>query len=106
MAYLLNLKCDACNCVFDVDLEDYDLSWEVVDTIDHGDNAMGEDVHYEAVIDVECPNCDTADIRVILSIWEYPVGAYNNQEIEVEGAELIMGCDIQGLAPIGDEPEE
>ena len=106
MAYIIKLKCGACNSVFDIDLEDYDLSWEVADTFDHGDNAMGEEVHYEAIINVECPYCETSDVQVRLSIWEYPVGAYNNQELEVEGAELIEGCDIQGLAPIGDEPED
>ena len=102
MSYIVKLKCDACNSIFDVDLENYDIVWEVADTFDHGDNAMGEELHHEAVIDVSCPDCEKDDIQITLSVWEYPVGAYNNQEIGVDGAELVLGCDIQGLAPIGD----
>lgn len=102
MSYILKLKCDACNSIFDIDLEDYDLSWEIADSFDRGDNAMGEEIHHEAIIDVECPDCGCDDIHVSLNIWEYPLGAYNDQQIEVEGAELVKGCDIQGLSPIGE----
>ena len=76
------------------------MEWELVDTFDHGDNAMGEEYHYEAVIDEECPMCHEP-ITVKLNIWEYPVGAYNQQEIEVDGAEIIRACDISFFSPLG-----
>ena len=63
---------------------------------------MGEELHHEAIIDVECQDCSKDYIQVKLNIWEYPIGAYNDQQIEVEGAELIEGCDIQDFSPIGD----
>lgn len=104
MDYIIKLKCNNCQNDFEIDLKDYDLSWDVADSFDHGENGMGEEVHYESVIEVECPTCgeDKDPIIVTLSVWEYPVGAFNNQEIEVEGASLLKECDLQGISPIGD----
>lgn len=104
MENTIKLKCNACQNEFEIDLQDYDLSWEVADSFDHGDNGMGEEIHHEAVIEVECPTCgeNKEPIIVTLGVWEYPVGAFNYQEIDVDGAELVEGCDLQKLAPIGD----
>ena len=104
MKETIKLKCDACGSVFEIDFVDYELSWEVVDTDDHGENSMGIELHHEAIIEVECPDCGEArePITVTLSVWEYPEGVYNNQDIEVDGAELLEGCDLQSIAPIGD----
>lgn len=104
MGYIIRLKCNNCQIEFEIDLQDYDLSWEVADSFDHGENGMGEEVHYESVIEVECPTCGEGKdpILVTLNVWEYPVGAFNYQEIEVEGASLLKECDLQGIAPIGD----
>lgn len=104
MSNTIKLKCNSCQDEFEIDLQDYDLSWEVVDTFDHGDNAMGEEIHHEAVIEVDGHSCGENEepIVVTLGVWEYPIGAFNYQEIEVEGAEMIEGCDLQDIAPIGD----
>lgn len=106
MKNTIKIKCKKCDNIIDVDLEDYDLSWEVADSYDHGENGMGEEIHHEAIVDVECPNCNTDGITISLNVWEYPIGAYNDQQIDVDGAELIEGCDIQCLAPIGDVEED
>ncbi len=100
MDYIVKIKCDTCGNEFEVDLQEYDITWEVADTFDHGDNAMGEEIHYEAIIDVECPHCNDT-ITVTLNVWEYPAGSFNNEEITVEGAELIEDCCLQGIDPIG-----
>ena len=99
MSHIITLKCGACDHAFDIDIDNYDLEWELVDTFDHGDNAMGVEYHYEAVIDEECPACYDS-ISVKLNIWEYPVNSYNDQEIEIEGAEKIKACDISYFSPI------
>ena len=105
MENIIKLRCSACNSEFEIDLMDYDLSWDVADSYDHGENGMGEEIHHEAVIEVECPNCgeDQEPIIVTLNIWEYPVGIFNDQDIEVDGAQLVEGCDLQSIAPIGDQ---
>lgn len=99
MNHIITLKCDTCSHVFDIDLSDYDVKWELVDTFDHGDNAMGIENHYEAMIDVDCVICHNT-IRVKLNIWEYPDGAYNYQEIIVEGAEKLNDFDLSYFSPI------
>ena len=101
MSHIITLKCDTCSHVFDIDLDNYDLDWELADTLDHGDNAMGEEYHYEAMIEAECPVCHKP-ITVKLNIWEYPVGAYNYEEIEVDGAEKVKVCDISDFSPISE----
>lgn len=101
MSHIITLKCDTCSHVFDIDLDNYDLEWELADTFDHGDNAMGEEYHYEAMIEEECPVCH-ATIRVKLNIWEYPVSSYNHQEIVVEGAKKVNVSDISYFSPIGE----
>ena len=46
MENTIKLKCDACQNEFEIDLQDYDLSWEVADSFDHGENGMGEEMDY------------------------------------------------------------
>ncbi len=98
MSYMLELKCDACNCTFKIDLEDYDLSWEVVES---DERSMGTELHYQAVLDVECPECE-APIVLTLDVWEYPIGMFNVDEIEADGATIVQKCSLNGLAPIGE----
>lgn len=101
MSHIITVKCDTCSHVFDIDIDNHDVTWELADSFGHGENAMGIENHFEAIIEEECPACH-ALITVKLNIWEYPVGAYNDQEIEVEGAELINACDISYFTPIGE----
>lgn len=101
MSHIITVKCDTCSHFFDIDIDNYDLDWELADTFDHGDNAMGEEYHYEAVIEEECPVCHDT-ITVKLNIWEYPVNSFDNQKIEVEGAEKVKDCDISDFSPIGE----
>ena len=98
MDYLLEIKCEACNSIFEIDLEDYDLSWEVVESEERG---MGTELHHQAVLDIECPDCE-APITLTLNVWEYPMGIFNNDEIDREGAIVVKKCSLNGLAPIGD----
>lgn len=98
MDYSLKLKCEACNSLFDVDLEDYDLSWEVVDS---DERSMGAELHHQAEIELECPECDSS-MMITLDVWEYPLGIFNLGEIDVDGAILVKKCSLNGLAPLGD----
>ena len=101
MSHIITVKCDTCGHKFDIDIDNYDIEWELADSFDHGDNAMGEENHFEAVIEDECPVCHET-FNVKLNIWEYPVGAYNYQDIEVEGADKVNACDISYFSPIGE----
>lgn len=99
-AYILNLKCDRCRCTFEVNLEDHDLSWEIVETEERN---MGAEIHHQAIVDLECLDCDNC-VTLILDVWEYPLGAFNTSSVEVEGASLIgEACSLNGFAPIGED---
>lgn len=97
MDYILVLKCDACNSTFEVDLKDYEASWEVVES---DERSMGTELHHQAVVDLECPYCG-APVALTLDVWEYPMGMLNFDEIEAEGVTIVKKCSLNGLAPIG-----
>lgn len=96
MNYIVKLKCNACNSIFEVDLEDLELSWEVVESEERG---MGTELHHQAIVDLECPDCKVP-ITLTLDVWEYPLGVFNLDEIEVDGAIIVKKCALNGLAPI------
>lgn len=98
MKSILKLKCDACNSIFEIDLDDYDLSWEVVES---DERSMGTELHHQALVELECPKCEAA-ITITLDVWEYPIGVFNLDEIEADGAIVLEKCSLNGLAPIGD----
>ena len=37
---------------------------------------------------------DGEPVTFIFHVWEYPEGSLNNEEIEVEGADLVQGCSL------------
>lgn len=98
MKSILKLKCDVCNSIFEIDLDDYDLSWEVVESDERN---MGTELHHQAQVELECPECEVA-ITLTLDVWEYPIGVFNLDEIEADGATVLGKCSLNELAPIGD----
>lgn len=97
--FVVRLTCESCGDVFSLDLEDYDLSWEIVESDERG---MGAEIHHQAIVYEECPECES-EITITLDAWEYPMGIFNTSSIEIEGATLVgKACSLDGLAPIGD----
>ena len=54
---------------------------------------MGEEYEHEITIDDSCPNCDNS-LFLRIDAWEYPVGALNYLDYEIEGADIIDEIDI------------
>lgn len=63
------------------------------DVVDAEERQMGPESHHLSEFDFECRNCN-AEINVKYSVWEYPSGSYNNEEIEVEGGRVVQNCAI------------
>lgn len=80
-AHWLRCACDKCKEGFTVDVNDFDFEWEAVGWSDRG---MGEETEYNCQEFFVCPHCGN-DCEVTLKVWEYPVGAYNYEDIEAEG---------------------
>jgi len=87
----LTIKCDKCDEVFSIDSEDLELDFEI-NSVD--ERSMGPEYSHKADEYIECPKCKN-DIIVSLEMWEYPIGAYNYDSIEIENGELIDKPSIE-----------
>ena len=78
------IRCDECRELFALDAGELNFEWEggIVD-----DRGMGYESEYESEESCECPNCMN-QIDLTLQVWEYPMGAFNNQNLEIDGGEI------------------
>lgn len=89
------VECDECEHIFEVDLDELVWEWDCVDV---DERSMGSENQYSSEDDIECPHCGN-DIHLTFNVWEYPMGAYNNSDIEVEGGELESDIDFYDYMP-------
>jgi len=88
----IKIKC-RCGREESFDLRSEDMNWEIVET---DEREMGVELTHEALLCYTCETChDTCTIY--LRVWEYPEGVYNDEEIEVEGGELVKSCSVGDL---------
>lgn len=74
------MECPYCGAVNNIDFAEYSETSE-------DERQMGPEVqHYFDVEDCYCEECEKR-FRVYGSIWEYPLGAYNYEDINVEALE-------------------
>ena len=83
------VKCKRCGQIFEIDLSDYDIEWSSNGCDERG---MGAEEEWGADIETCCPMCDN-EVKITLSVWEYPVGAVNYTSSDSEGAFLIKCPD-------------
>lgn len=83
ISLIRTVTCPACGAKLAVDLEDY--LWDKTCNDDDSDNRMGPDVvfSFDSEDTFFCKDCGKA-IRVSGWIREYPIGAYDSEEISVE----------------------
>ena len=87
----LLIRCGECGELFDVDADDLCFDWEggVVDD----ERGMGPESEYESQESCICPNCGK-QIDITLQVWEYPMGCFNTQIIEIDGGEIEEPIDL------------
>jgi DNA-directed RNA polymerase subunit RPC12/RpoP len=97
-------QCGNCNKQNVVPFEDLYIDFECIESSDRG---MGAENHYQSEDYIQCPNCGK-ESNLTLDIWEYPVGAHNYDEIEIEDGEIIQSPDFVGYFwdNYYDEPDE
>ncbi len=59
--------------------KEFEVKWDV-DYVSSYERSMGEEYEYEGEDTFYCPNCDN-EIQGKLSIYEYPVGCFNYEQI-------------------------
>lgn len=77
------VKCSNCDTIFDVDAVDIDVTEAGSEERD-----AGEEIFYYGQVTLACPKC-RRDIGITFEASEYPYGAENYREIEVEGGEFV-----------------
>lgn len=87
---LLIYKCNNCDWHNEIDVNDLELDFECVDSDERN---MGTENQYQAIASIICNHCGE-DIEGTFSVWEYPVGSINYEEIELQGADVIHACRI------------
>lgn len=93
------LRCSECGHEFDVGDDELCLEWES-NGID--ERSMGPEYAYCSHEEVSCPKCGKR-IELTMHIWEYPIGAFNYQNIEAEGAEVVDEMNLEDSVPFMSE---
>ena len=97
------VKCDNCEHLIEIDGDDIDWDWEC---LGGDERSMGTENKYTAEHYIDCPKCGD-EIHNMFNVWEYPVGAFNYSDIEIDGGTLETDFDFQDRAkPIFEEDEE
>lgn len=75
------IQCEKCGKIIGIRKEDIEFETCIYD---HGDHGMGEEIEFRHDGFIECDNCENG-ISFRLSGFEYPVGAFNFEDNEIEG---------------------
>ena len=95
------VKCDKCGELFAVNVDDLEFNWEGGQVDDRG---MGPENEYISEEICTCPNCND-EKYITLHVWEYPLGCFNFQNIEIEGGDIEKPIDLSQYISF-DEYEE
>ena len=84
------VKCDKCGELFAVNRGDLEFNWEGGQIDDRG---MGPENEYVSEETCTCQNCHD-EKYITLHVWEYPLGSFNCQNIEIEGGDIEKPIDL------------
>lgn len=97
------VTCDNCGHSIEVDGDDIDWDWECIGS---NERSMGTENQHIAEHYIDCPECGN-EVHITFNVWEYPMGAYNNSDIDIEGGSLETDFDFQDrVKPIFEQDEE
>ena len=86
----LLIRCDNCGELFEINADDFAFNWEVESSDERG---MGPECEYVSYENYECPSCKQ-DNDIELHVWEYPVGAFNDQDIYVSNGSIEKSVNL------------
>lgn len=93
------ISCNNCGELFEIGVDQLCLDWQV--NVEDCDRGMGEEYKYESNEYCMCPYCNN-HIDITLQVWEYPLGTFNMQNIEVEGGLLEEPIDLSNYIDLDD----
>jgi len=83
-------QCANCNRENVVPFDELYLDFECIES---SERSMGTENHYQAEDYVECYNC-SGNANVTFDIWEYPIGAHNYDDINIDNGQIIQSPDF------------
>lgn len=86
----LLIRCDNCGELFEIDANDFFFDWEIESSDERG---MGTECEYVSYENFECPSCNQEN-DIELHVWEYPVGVFNYQEIDVSNGSIEKSMNL------------
>ena len=86
----LLIRCDNCGELFEIDANDFFFDWEIESSDERG---MGTECEYVSYENFECPSCNQEN-DIELHVWEYPVGVFNYQEIDVSHGSIENSMNL------------
>ena len=95
----LQIICEGCDNVFKLNVGELNFEWNGVSSFER---SMGGESEYESCEMCNCPNCGN-QIDLKLKVWEYPVGAFNMQDIEIDGGKIEESIDLSQYISFDDD---
>ncbi len=92
------IRCDKCGELFSFDAGEMFFDWEGGIVNDRG---MGYEMEYDSQETCACPNCQS-QIDLTFHVWEYPIGVFNYQDIEIEGGEIDTPMNLEPYIDLQD----
>ena len=83
-------KCGNCHKRNIIPFEDLYIDFECIESSERG---MGPENHYQSEDCIQCFNCGK-EANLTFDIWEYPIGAHNYDDINIEDGEIIQSPDF------------
>lgn len=91
----ITLSCPCCSQDFNFELNDFVTDIDVIDE----DREMGEETEYTIECEeFSCPHC-SQPISINGRVWEYPVGSFNDSDLEIFSAEDEENDDDENETP-------
>lgn len=93
--------CDNCGKLFEIDTNNFYFDWQVESV---SERSMGPESEYVSYENFECPSCKQEN-EIELHVWEYPVGAFNYQEINVSHGTVEKSINLSNFISFDDYDE-
>ncbi len=88
----LIFKCGYCRYTNKVQIKNLFFEYECITSTERN---MGMEYEYQLTKQIGCMKCGN-DANITYLIWEYPVGAHNNDQISIDEGEIIQSPDFVG----------
>ena len=82
-----SLTCSKCNKQHDFTSDEADF-----DATSGSERQMGPETGYTWECTFNCDKCDN-EIEIEYEVWEYPMGAFNHEQINIKGGTSINSFD-------------